>query len=171
MIRTTLAKMLTAKLAVAAAATAAVTVGGVATVAATSNLPTGLGGHSTETPAASSMAASASSHRAAPSTTKSAEPDGTPSPSLVGLCHAYTAGAGSDHGKALESPAFTYLINTAGGKDEVDAYCAKVLADKDASSAATTTTSAAKDHSSQAHPTEDPRAAHATGVPSTKPSH
>src|SRR6185312_16369620 len=51
-----------------------------------------------------------------------------PSPSLVGLCHAYTAGNKSEHGKALDNPAFTILITTAGGKDKVDGYCQALLA-------------------------------------------
>jgi hypothetical protein len=49
---------------------------------------------------------------------------------MTGLCNAFAAGAGSDHGKALDSPAFTALISTAGGRDRVDAYCAQLLADQ-----------------------------------------
>ena len=165
MIRTTLAKVLTTKVAVAAAATAAVTVGGVATVAATGHLPGSSSGHSAQTSVAAS-ASSTTESKSAPSHSASAgnstDPSGKPSPSLVGLCHAYTAGAGSEHGKALESPAFTVLITTAGGKDKVDAYCAKLLADE----AATPTTDAAKDHSNDAHPDS-----HDNRVTPTRPSH
>jgi hypothetical protein len=58
----------------------------------------------------------------------SGSPAATPHPSAVGLCRAYTAGAGSAPGKALENPAFTSLIKAAGGKDKVPGYCAAVLA-------------------------------------------
>ena len=170
MIKTTLAKLLTTKLAIAAAATAAVTVGGVATVAATGHLP-GSGGHSTDTPASSSASAKPadeSSHGKPETTGAGAEPNGSPSPSLVGLCHAYTAGAGSDHGKALESPAFTYLITTAGGKDKVDAYCANVLAAKENPPA--TTPPAAAEHTTPTHPSQAQDDNTHKNEP-TKPSH
>lgn len=48
--------------------------------------------------------------------------------SLVGLCRAYQAGAGTAPGKALDNPAFGSLIEAAGGKDKVPAYCSDVLA-------------------------------------------
>ncbi|HTI26571.1 MAG TPA: PT domain-containing protein [Kutzneria sp.] len=92
-----------------------------------------------------------------------------PSPSLVGLCHAYTAGAGADHGKALENPTFSALITTAGGKDEVDAYCTTLLAASPAESAHPGQPS---DHPSGAptgHPTGDPTD-HPTGRPSQQPT-
>ena len=54
----------------------------------------------------------------------------TPHPSLVGLCRAYKAGAGTAPGRALDSPAFGSLIGAAGGKDKVPAYCADVLANE-----------------------------------------
>ncbi|MEV6878395.1 hypothetical protein [Amycolatopsis sp. NPDC051128] len=180
MIKTMLAKLLTAKLAVAAAAAAAVTAGGVAAVAATGNLSGSSDSHS-----ASSSAPTTASAKSSVSTTEAAEPShgdaksngagpsGSPSPSLVGLCHAYTAGAGSDHGKALESPAFTVLITTAGGKDKVDAYCVKTLADADHPSkgAAPSPASAANDHATQPHPTEGQGDAHKTVPTVTKPAH
>jgi len=177
MIKTMLAKLLTTKLAVAAAATAAVTAGGVAAVAATGNLPGSPDSHSASTSATtagsatSTTAATESSHGDAKST--GAEPSGSPSPSLVGLCHAYTAGAGAEHGKALESPAFTVLITTAGGKDKVDAYCTKVLADADHASkgAAPSPASATNDHTRQPHPTEGQGDTHKTVPTVTKPAH
>src|SRR6266498_1956260 len=51
-----------------------------------------------------------------------------PSSALVGLCRAYTAGAGSDHGAARKSPAFTALASAAGGADQVDGFCKALLA-------------------------------------------
>jgi hypothetical protein len=53
-----------------------------------------------------------------------------PSPSVVGLCRAFAAGAGDNPGKALENPAFTALITAAGGATEVPAFCADALAAK-----------------------------------------
>jgi len=176
MIKIALAKLLTAKFAVAAAATAAVTAGGVAAVAATGNLPGSPDSHS-----ASTSATIAASARSSVSTTEAPEsshgdaksngagPSGSPSPSLVGLCHAYTAGAGSEHGKALESPAFTVLITTAGGKDKVDAYCAKALADADHASKGAVPS--ANDHATQPHPTEGQGDSHKTVPTVTKPTH
>jgi hypothetical protein len=70
--------------------------------------------------------------------------NGSPSPSLVGLCHAVDAGNKDDHGKALENPAFTALITAAGGKEKVDAFCATLLASASA---------APKEHPS--HPAND----------------
>ncbi len=55
-------------------------------------------------------------------------PAATPHPSAVGLCQAYTEGAGTAPGKTLDNPAFTSLIEAAGGKDKVAGYCAAVLA-------------------------------------------
>jgi hypothetical protein len=108
MIKSTLvAKLLTLK--AAAVALAAVSAGGVALAASTGVLPNPLNqapenpGHSVSAPAHSNA---------------------TPSPSLVGLCTAYLAGAGKDHGKALENPAFGALITAAGGAENVDSYCA-----------------------------------------------
>ena len=43
------------------------------------------------------------------------EPHGTPNPNLNGLCHAWLAGAGAEHGKARTNPAFSVLVATAGG--------------------------------------------------------
>jgi len=180
MIKTMLAKLLTAKLAVAAAAAAAVAAGGVAAVAATGNLPGSPDEHSTSTPATTADSAkpggpateaTGSSHGEAKES--GAVPSGSPSPSLVGLCHAYTAGAGSDHGKALESPAFTVLITTAGGKDKVDAYCVKVLADADhaTKTAVPGPPSNANDHATQPRPTEGQGDAHRAEPTVTKPTH
>jgi len=52
----------------------------------------------------------------------------TPSPSLIGLCVAYQAGATDNPGKALDSPAFAALVAAAKGKDKVPAYCTIQLA-------------------------------------------
>jgi hypothetical protein len=61
-------------------------------------------------------------------TEASATPKATPSPSLVGLCRAYSAGSKDERGKALESPAFTALLTAAGGESGVEALCTATLA-------------------------------------------
>lgn len=123
MLKTALAKLLTLK--VGAAALAVTASGGVALAAANGALPNPMAApsakpsaHATGKPADAGEKA-----KVAPSAGK-----GSPSPSLVGLCRAYRAGAGDNPGKALENPAFTVLIDTAGGKDNVAAYCDTLLA-------------------------------------------
>jgi len=126
-IKIALLKLLTVK--AAAVAAVAVGAGGVALAASTGTLPGSLGsGHANQ-------AAPAASHAKPRPSAPDRDPGGnaSPSPSLVGLCRAYTAGAGSEHGKALDNPAFGALIAAAGGRDKVDGYCAGVLADPTAS--------------------------------------
>jgi hypothetical protein len=123
MIKTAIAKLLTIKAGVVLAAAAA---GGVALAASTGALPNPLA----NTPATAPGTAHTSG-RPATAPGAAADQDGPsamPSPALVGLCHAYTAGAGSQHGKALADPAFTALIRAAGGTDKVNTFCAAVLA-------------------------------------------
>jgi hypothetical protein len=147
MIKTTLLKLLTVKAATIAAVV--VGTGGVALAASTGALPNPLNNH--PAPAASAS----KSHPGAPDA--SARPgNADPSPSLVGLCHAYAAGAGSDHGKALESPAFQALLTAAGSKDNVDAFCTGVLA-------------SAKPDQPTEHPTGQPTE-HPTGQPTEHPT-
>ncbi|MFC0548284.1 hypothetical protein [Kutzneria chonburiensis] len=183
--RPLLAKLFSAKLA-AVVAVLAVAAGGVATAAVIGYLPGPLGGNShvappsrTGDPGSSAVAPPPTSH---PTTTEhengAAPTSGSPSPSLTGLCNAFTAGAGSDHGKALDNPAFSALITAAGGRDKVDAYCADLLAGKQEKGSATpttTTTTKEKDHGGQGHgpPSThpDPGPDHPTGPPTTHPGH
>lgn len=58
----------------------------------------------------------------------------TPSPSLIGLCHAVQAGATSNPGKAIENPAFSVLVDAAGGRDKVAAYCTELIGPRGAHS-------------------------------------
>jgi hypothetical protein len=184
MIKTVLAKLLTAKIAAAAAAVA-VAAGGVA-VAATGYLPPSFGGDSTVVPSNSSTATTSASdssdhHSSGGGNTgdRGASASSVPTPSLVGPCRAYTAGA--DHGKALDSPAFAALITAAGGRDSVDAYCTTVLAGQHEEPTTTTTaepTTTSQDHGNPAHGTPhpstshpDPGADHPTGAPTTHPGH
>ncbi|MFB9307556.1 hypothetical protein, partial [Kibdelosporangium philippinense] len=182
LIKTALAKLLTVK--VAATAVTAVAAGGVAVAAVTGNLPTQRGdsptvppmgavssmtGPATPTPSIVSSQASDAADKNATgknptdnnAADKTTSGSGAPSPSLVGLCQAYTAGAGAEQGKALDNPAFTVLITTAGGKDKVPAYCTDLLANQPGQSA----TSAGKPTT---HPT-GPGAAHPTGKPEVVP--
>jgi hypothetical protein len=79
---------------------------------------------------------------------------GSPSPSLVGLCHAVRGGDKAEHGKALQSPAFRVLVTTAGGTDRVDAYCTALLA---------TRAGTAKDDTSVPPAADDPSGADKPG--------
>jgi hypothetical protein len=94
----------------------------------------------------------------------STHPVSSPSPSLRGLCQAYTAHVGSSPGKALDSPAFSALITAAGGKDKVAAFCAGML-------------SAQPGNRPTAHPGGKPSSlptpantTHPTGKPTTVPT-
>lgn len=156
-LKSTLATLLTAKVLVPAAATVAL--GGIATAAATGTLP--LPGHA---PVDSPTISATHIPSPAPPGSEPASEAATPSPSLVGLCRAVTAGAGSEHGKALDSPAFTALITAAGGKDKVPVYCADLLSDKPGNPPA---------GAPESHPTgapEAPHPAHPTGSPSVQPA-
>lgn len=130
MIKTAMAKVLTLK---AAAVLTAVSAGGVAVAASTGAIPNPL------------------DDRTAPAHSTPADNPGkgSPSPNMRGLCTAFLAGAGSEHGKALESPAFTALITTAGGKDKVEGYCTALLAT----------------------PAGNGATNHPTGAPVTRPTH
>jgi hypothetical protein len=153
MIKTAVLKLLTVKVVIAACATTAA--GGVALAASTGNLPNPLDKHgsgvSSRLDTAPDSEKSKSSHGGDRDGDGKDGKDGNngngngngkqgngpdashaPSPSLVGLCHAYGSGNKADHGKALDNPAFTVLITTAGGRDKVDAFCATLLADPNA---------------------------------------
>ena len=165
MIKTTLAKLLTLKAAAVLAATAA---GGVALAASTGTLPNPLS-DTTSKPATTGHVGhpgASASHRGSDDGGPG-DANGSPSPSLVGLCHAFLAGAGSEHGKALENPAFTVLITKAGGKDKVEAYCTALLASPGNGATTHPTESAGE------HPTSGPTAkpTHPNGAPTSHPGH
>jgi hypothetical protein len=181
MIKTAVLKLLTVKVAIAAAATTAA--GGVAFAASTGTLPNPLDKHATGVSSgvdASHPAAdkSKSSHRGAGADDKDAKdgnggtdgkpgngPDAShaPTPSLVGLCQAYGSGNKAEHGKALDNPAFTVLITAAGGRDRVDAFCTALLANPDAG----------KDNSKKDKPQATPTPAddHSNGKQNSNPGH
>ena len=173
MIKSTLAKVLTVKVAAIAAAFCAA--GGVATAAVTGHLATPSSTSPVPATASSHPAGASGSHPGtSASRGSSSGHHGSPSPSLVGLCHAYLAGAGSDHGKALDNPAFTVLITTAGGKSQVDGYCTALLKEHSSATGSPEPTTApgrsTPDHPGNTdHPTGAP-VTHPTGAPETHPT-
>ncbi|HEX5118193.1 MAG TPA: hypothetical protein VFW65_23670 [Pseudonocardiaceae bacterium] len=113
---------------VAGLTAALLTSGGVLAAALTGHLAPHSGPGPTVASTTSSHA-TASTHPATAGTTGAAGSgqDGranrpAPTPSLIGLCHAYTA-----RGGAPDNPAFTALVTAAGGRAKVSAYCAAVL--------------------------------------------
>jgi hypothetical protein len=150
MIKTTLAKLLTLK---AAAILAGVSAGGVALAATTGVLPNPL----TQDPPAPAHATASPGNPG----------QGNPSPSLQGLCTAYLAGAGSDHGKALESPAFQALITAAGDAQSVDSFCATLAVSPSNSASTDHPTGAPTTHPTGPENTHAPAqpTPHATNVP------
>jgi hypothetical protein len=131
-------KVLTVK---AVAVLAVTTAGGVALAAGTGTLPNPLARPAPVTSSGLSAAPPTAEqppgedgHSVRPTNSRSPRaskrPDAStaPSPSLVGLCHAYSAGNGAKRGKAFDNPAFMALITTAGGRDKVDRFCRALLA-------------------------------------------
>ncbi|MFN2562887.1 MAG: hypothetical protein ABR571_16535 [Jatrophihabitans sp.] len=95
---------------------------------------------------------------------------GSPHPNLNGLCHAWLAGAGSQHGKARSNPAFTALITAAGGAGNVAGYCATVIAthpsDSESDDAQESGEAGQPDHPDRTdHPGNGRVTAHPTGRP------
>jgi hypothetical protein len=175
MLKTALAKLATAKVAIVLAAVGG---GGVALAAGSGHLPgAGATDHHAGRPSGSVSGsahasgghrpASAAAHRSADApgsaaASRPATPKGSPSPNLRGLCTAFQAGVGDNPGKALDNPAFTVLITTAGGKDKAAAYCSALLGAPAA---------AAPSHGAgHAHPKPNTRTTHPTG-PEQTPSH
>jgi hypothetical protein len=166
MIKSAVTKLLTVKAAAILAGAAAS--GGLALAASTGSLPDPF---TTNVPAASASASpghgksdtAKGKANAADKSAEANEKDG-PSPSLVGLCHAYSAGNKAEHGKALESPAFKALIQAAGGNDKVDAFCDTLLASAGPD--------ASKSHPNGSDNTDHPKGGssdHSNGAPSDRP--
>jgi hypothetical protein len=100
---------------------------------------------------------------------------GTPHPNLNGLCHAWLAGAGSQHGKARSNPAFTALITAAGGQGKVAGYCATVIkthpSDTDSDDPQESGEAGPPDHPNKTdHPGNGPKTAPAKSHPNGPPS-
>jgi hypothetical protein len=131
MLKTALAKILTAK---AAAVVAATTIGGVAVAAGTGHLPSQHGqGASSQSSSSQEAETSETGPGASKAASAKASPHAAaaPSPSMVGLCRAY-AHVVASHGKALDNPAFTALVTAAHGKANVSGMCTTLLAQQKA---------------------------------------
>ena len=159
MLQIALAKLLTLKVATTAAVAVAAT-GGVAVAASSGVLPNPLG---SDAPKATPSAQATSG----PEDAAEAKGSASPSPSLVGLCRAYKAGAGDNPGKALENPAFSVLITTAGDQEKVAAYCDTLLAAQKGDKAPAGPS--ARPDVADTHPTAKPDS-HPTGAPDVKPT-
>jgi hypothetical protein len=158
MVTTAALKLFTVKAGVVAAVVLGT--GGVALAASTGAIPVPLPNHH---PAPSTSATTPQPGDRPESSTHPGNAD--PSPSLVGLCRAYAAGAGADHGKALENPAFQALITAAGGTVEVDAFCTKLLA-----TAGPSQSTDVQPSDRASHPDHPSHPAHPTDKPSVRPS-
>jgi hypothetical protein len=90
------------------------------------------------------------------------QPPANPDPAIVGLCEAYVA----HEDKNLDNPAFRALVEAAGGKAEVPAYCELVEA---ATSSATAEPGRPTPSGKPAEPGDDPDRKPAT-PPATPPS-
>jgi hypothetical protein len=138
-------KVLTMK-AAAAALMAVLSIGGVA-AAATGLLPGQASPVADQAPASTGAAAAAHGlgKAAAANLGESAQarsadgqgresavgPDATGA-ARAGLCRAWQAGQGGEHGRRMDAVAFQALVEAAGGADEVAAYCEDVAADSSA---------------------------------------
>lgn len=151
------AKLLTLK--AAAVAVAVVSIGGVALAASTDVLPNPFG------PERPSHPTPASSH--------SNGPDASPSPSLEGLCTAYLAGAGEASEHVLENPAFSALVQAAGGTDSVVSFCAELGITRTTGPDGDTPGGHPSGLPTPSHPSGQPTPSHPTGpaTPVPTPSH
>lgn len=142
--RSVLTRLLTVQAAVVVGAAAT---GGLALAASTGVLPTPL--HPAP-PAATTV-----TDRPTTPARSSTNPGASAAASgLLGLCHAYDAKVGAERGHALETPAFGDLVVAAGGKANVESYCANLFAAE-----------AAARHSPSGRPTSHTPNPHASGAP------
>jgi len=185
MIKNVAAKVLAAKLLTVAGIALAAATGGIAAAASTGHLPSPLphSDHASSIAVAavasshdqptSTATASASASATGSSEPSDAHPSASPSPSLRGLCQAWLSRP-HEHGKADTSPAFSYLVSTAGGVDAVEAYCTDLLASPAPSSSedGSGPPSAIPSHShpapSHTHPTSKPGPFSTPSGPPTK---
>ncbi|HEX2419020.1 MAG TPA: hypothetical protein VHJ83_13005 [Micromonosporaceae bacterium] len=161
-----IAKLLTLKVAMGTAT--AMAAGGIAFAASNGTLPN---------PLAEQAAPQASA--AAENADRDHGKQGSPAPSLVGLCKAYGAKVGAtEEGKALDSPAFQALVTAAGAKDKVTSYCENLLASakpKHGEAPADRPSGAPTDHPSKPDTADTPRDPAAptdrpSGAPTDRPT-
>jgi hypothetical protein len=99
--------------------------------------------------AANAAAANASDHATGPDASGAAR---------HGLCQAWAAGQGDDHGRRSDAPAFQALADAAGGADQVAAYCAAETPTSAAHGKQPDTPSASGEHGKASPPTTGPPA-------------
>lgn len=152
MLTSALTKVLSAKVASAAVATA---LGGVAVAAGTGHLPAALGGGPAGDRPAQAQASATASPSVPPNTTRRTA---APLPAdLAELCRAYGRARDADPGEAPAEPRFTALVKAAGGPDHVPGYCAPALEDSGSPSAAPATTDRPSDARPSGRPTSRPQ--------------
>jgi hypothetical protein len=169
--KTLFAKLAAAKVALAVTA-AVVATGGTTVVAvavshASTHAQEGLSIAAQHRPATGESSDSAEPSEAQPSTHGS-PPSGVPNPSLVGLCHAYQAGAGSHQTRVLHNPAFTVLVNAAGGADNLAVYCARLIGAEPSHPAGRPNSVSSHSHPA-GRPSSVPSHPHPSGAPSPIP--
>lgn len=162
-VKSLLATLLAAKaLAVTAAAAS---VGGIALAASTGSLPAPAQNAAHDLVGAPAAAKHVDKVREVKTTDDATpHPNATPSPSLMGLCQAYTSGVADSKGKALDNPAFTVLITAAGNESAVPAYCTALLATKHTGKPSAHPTPG-QSHKPATHPTGPPASHPAAPVP------
>lgn len=126
---------------------------------------------SSSTPVSSGLASGPASGSASTGTTRSGiarHAAASPSPSLAGLCTAWLAHP-RDVAKLSTNPAFSVLINAAGGADAVNGYCATLLATSHPTHPAQPTQARSASHTHPAQPTQARNTSHPTHP--SRPAH
>ena len=99
--------------------------------------------------AANAAAGNASDHATGPDASGAAR---------HGLCQAWAAGQGDDHGQRSDAPPFQALADAAGGVDQVAAYCADETATSASNGNRPATSPSGGDHAKHTPPTTGPPA-------------
>jgi hypothetical protein len=153
---------------------AALSLGGVATAAATGLSPASAERATHVSPGSSAGKAAASAHGAAatfdhgPDAGGAANAAGNASDHATGpdasgsarhgLCQAWASGQGDDHGRRSDAPAFQALADAAGGADQVAAYCAAETASSDTHGQRPASPPGGDEHGKASPPTTGPPA-------------
>lgn len=125
--RFSLRRAIAVKIAAVVAVTA--TAGGIAMASSAGILPNPFKPPTTAPASTSPPPSSPGSIKPSPSVAPPMPPAAqVPVSSLPGLCHALAAKPSGERGKALESPAFSALLDAAGKPQDVAGFCARLLA-------------------------------------------
>ncbi|WP_310529271.1 hypothetical protein [Nocardioides sp.] len=108
-------------------------------------------------------------------TSEPVEPSSTsaPSPSLKGMCNAFSAHDKSLHGKALDSTAFTALATAAGGRENIATYCVTLVGEPKVKPATPAKPTPTNKPTTTGQPTAKPTPTNkptTTGKPTAKPT-